>query len=59
MQSRKDRIVRLIRVRAQNEVERLAGELARATSANKEAILAALQTERWLAESCSNALGEL
>ncbi len=59
MQSRKDRIVRLIRARAQREVERLAGEFARAAAAEKEALLAALQTERWLAESCTDALGEL
>ena len=59
MQTRKDRIIRLIRARAESEVEKLAGDFARSASADKEAILAALKIERWLAESCTDALDEL
>lgn len=48
----KDQIVQLIGHQAEHEVARLAGEFARAASEDKEAILAHMEFERWLAESC-------
>lgn len=48
----KDQILRGIRDRAWVEARRLAGEFAHAASEEKEAILAGLEFERWLAESC-------
>ena len=52
MQTAKEHILRLIEARAQQEAEYLAGEFARAASAEREEILAALEVERWLAQSC-------
>ena len=52
MKSTKDVILRQIAARAQREVKQLAGEFARAPSAEKEGILAELQFNRWLAECC-------
>ena len=52
----KDLILRKARQRALEEAEFLAGEFARAASEEKEAILAALEFEKWLAEACSDAL---
>jgi len=51
-----DQILRGIRDRAWAEAKRLAGEFARAASEEKEAILAGLEVERWLAESCEEVL---
>ena len=48
----KDQMVELIGRQAEQEVARLAGEFARAASEDKEAILAHIEFERWLAESC-------
>jgi hypothetical protein len=56
MQSTKYVILRQIAARAQREVKHLAGEFARAASAEKEEILAALEFERWLADSCQEVL---
>ena len=52
MDSWKDDRIRDIQARAEREVARLAGEFARAASGEREAILAALEQERWLAQSC-------
>ncbi len=52
----KDLILRRARDRAIEEAEYLAGEFARAGSEEKEAILAGLEFEKWLAEACSDAL---
>ena len=41
-----------IEARARREAEVLAGEFARAASAEREEILAALEMEQWLAEGC-------
>jgi len=49
----KDLILRKARQRALEEAEFLAGEFARAASEEKEAILAALEFEKWLAEACT------
>ena len=45
-----------IEAQARTEAEALAGEFARAAAAEREEILAALETERWLAEACQDAL---
>jgi len=51
----KDVILKRIQRQAQVEAERLAGEFARAASEEKEAILAGLEFEKWLAEACREA----
>jgi hypothetical protein len=48
----KDEIIRLIGNRAEKEAAYLAGEFARAASKDKEDLLAALEYEQWLAETC-------
>lgn len=52
----KDIVVGRIRRNALAEAEFLAGEFARAASEEKEDILAALEYEKWLAETCLDAL---
>jgi len=52
MQTGKERVLRMIEARAQQEAEYLVGDFARAASAEREEILAALEIERWLAQSC-------
>ena len=51
----KDVILMRIRKRAVAEAEFLAGEFARAASGEREAILAGLEFEKWLAEACDEA----
>ena len=50
----------LVRIQRQAEARAriLAGEFARAASQDKEAILAELEFEKWLAEACLDALPE-
>jgi hypothetical protein len=55
MNDAKDHMLRAIESGARREAECLAGELAYAASVEKEAILAALEFERWLATSCRDA----
>ena len=55
MQDDKDHLLRAIEAKAWREVERLAGEFARNPAADREAILAGLEFERWLAVSCREA----
>lgn len=55
MDTAKDEILELIRQKSENEVARLAGAFARAASEEREAILAAMEFERWLAECCAEA----
>ena len=52
MDAVKDQILRNIEAEARREAAHLAGEFARAASAEKEQLLAALEFERWLADSC-------
>ena len=52
MSELKDQMIRLIKYKAEQDVAELAGEFARAASEEKEDILAALEFEKWLAESC-------
>jgi len=48
----KDEMVRLIGEKAEKEAAYLAGEFARAASKDREDLLAALEYEKWLAETC-------
>ena len=50
----KERILRGIEAAARAEVEYLAGEFARAADGEREAILAALDMERWLLAACAD-----
>ena len=52
----KDLMLRRIRQRAIEEAKYLAGEFARAASEEKEEILAHLEFERWMADSCADVL---
>ena len=49
----KEAMLEVVRRRAEREAARLAGEFVRAASEDKEAILAALDFEKWLAEGCA------
>ena len=46
-----------IEAQARRETARMAGELARAPEGKREEILAALDVERWIAESCGVCAG--
>jgi hypothetical protein len=52
----KEQILRAIRERSLREAAHLAGEFARAAAEEREEILAALEGEKWLAQSCLEAL---
>lgn len=54
--NKKDMILDRILRRSEREAAYLAGEFARAASEEKEQLLAALEIERWLAESCRECL---
>ena len=49
----KEALLDEVRYRAEAEARRLSCEFVRAASEDKEAILAALEFERWLAEGCA------
>jgi hypothetical protein len=49
----KDQMIRLIQYKAEQDAAELAREFARAASEEKEEILAALEFEKWLAETCA------
>jgi hypothetical protein len=53
----KDEMLAWVRARAENEARQLAGEFARCASEEKEAVLAALEFEQWLASSCRRGAG--
>jgi len=55
MDKTKDILLEVIRERAEREAACLAGEFARAASEEREALLAAMEFERWLAECCAEA----
>ena len=57
MQTNKDELLRHIRKQSMAEARYLAGEFVRAASEQREAILAALEIEQWLARSCEQCLG--
>ena len=48
----KDILLNAIRCKSEREAGRLATEFARAASKEKDAILAELELEQWVAESC-------
>lgn len=52
MKGIKESLIEAICQRSEQEAAYLAGEFARAASEDKEAILAALELEQWVAESC-------
>ena len=52
MQDPKDMMLRLIEAKARRRVLRLTYRLVRATWAQREDILAEMEFERWLAETC-------
>jgi hypothetical protein len=52
MSKSKDKIIELIKYKAEQEAAQLAGEFARTASQDREEILAALEFEKWLAETC-------
>jgi hypothetical protein len=54
----KDLALRVVETRARTRLGKLAGELARAPSEEKEDILAGIEFERWLADSCRDARRE-
>ena len=53
----KDILVVRIAHRAEEEARHLAGEFLRAASEEKEQILAELEYQKWLAETCWESLG--
>ena len=52
----KDQIIHLIEQNAARKVSDLSGQYVRAKSGEKEALAAAIEIERWLAESCEECL---
>ena len=52
MEIDKETLLRAMRQNARAQVARLAGELVRSEPEEKESVLAALEFERWLAETC-------
>ena len=56
MEAFKDVILRLINSGDCREAARLAGEFVRAASEEKEAILAEMELEQWVAENCCECL---
>ena len=53
MSEMKDQIIALIQYKAEQDAAELAGDFARAASEEKEELLAALEFEKWLAETCA------
>jgi hypothetical protein len=58
MDKLKDQVVCLIGHNSARKVSLLSGRYVRAKSGHKEAIQAAIEVERWLAESCDDCLHE-
>ena len=48
----KDQLLRVVEIKARRRTAQLAHRLIRAASAEREMVLAALEFERWLADSC-------
>ena len=53
MSELKDQMIRLIQYKAEQDAAELASEFARAASEDREEILATLEFEKWLAETCA------
>lgn len=58
METTTDKILRLIEKDARGKVARFSKEIVRAPSQKKEEILAGMQIETWLADSCQESLIE-
>ena len=56
MRSIKEQLLRGIEAKAARRTGRLASELVRARSRDKELILAELEFQRWLADTCGDCL---
>jgi len=56
MRSAKDLLLAVMATRARRRTAQLAGDLARAESDDKELVLAELEFQRWLDESCRDCL---
>ena len=54
----KDQILQFVRDNAARRAAKLAGEYVRARPEEREAILAGLDFERWLAEACQECIGK-
>jgi hypothetical protein len=52
----KDRMVQIIGKKAADKASELAGEFVHASADEKESILAGIDFERWLAETCQESL---
>ena len=52
MDAEKNILLEAIKAKAEADARYLAGEFARSASEEREAILARLEFEKWLAESC-------
>ena len=57
MENLKDLVLQIIKANAWQRVGRLAQQLVRAPSAQREVVLAEMEFERWLAETCEICLG--
>ena len=55
MQDIKDHMLHFIEARARKRVAELSIQFARAEPGHREALLAALELERWLTDSCREA----
>ena len=53
----KERIIHLIEQNAAAKLAELSNDFVRAKSGQKEAIVAGMEFERWLSESCRECLG--
>ena len=49
----KDELIKVIKYKAEQDAAELSGEFACAASEEKEEILAALEFEKWLVETCA------
>jgi hypothetical protein len=57
MRNPKDLVLQNIEAKARQRVGHLARQLVRAPSAQREVVLAEMEFERWLAETCQLCLG--
>ena len=58
MRNIKEQLLRGIEAKAARRTGRLASELVRARSRDKELVLAELEYQRWLADTCGDSLDE-
>ena len=56
MRNTKELLLAVVEAKARRRTGQLACRLIRATSADRELVLAELEFERWLAESCRDCL---